>query len=68
MKDWRRVNENTHSNLLFIHVWYIPDHKKLLSAYTYVTNTLRMMYVTYGTDGRWFVVFATVNGQDVEGV
>jgi hypothetical protein len=69
MKDWRRVNENTHPNLLLIHVWCLPDHKKLLSTYTsvsYATNTLRMMFVTYATKGRWYLVFAAVNGQDVE--
>jgi hypothetical protein len=66
MKDWRRVNENTHPNLICIHEWYIPDHKKLVSAYTsvtYATNTLRMMFVTYATDGRWYLVFAAFNGQ-----
>jgi hypothetical protein len=65
------VNENTHPNLLFIHVWGIPYHKKLLSAYTSVTHatdTQLMMSVTYATDERWYLVFAAVNGQDVEGV
>jgi hypothetical protein len=71
MKDWRRVNENTHPNLLYIHVWCIPNHKKPLSAYTsvtYATDTLCMISVTYATDGWWYLVFAAVNGQDIEGV
>jgi hypothetical protein len=33
MKDWRRVNENTHPNLLFIYVWCIQDYKNSVGVH-----------------------------------